>query len=82
LNKFTVNGGYIIYRDKIELVGSYALLTASNFPANWDSYRVGLNYLIHEYTIRFSADGTFNANAYGIPGAWENVGRLQARFAW
>jgi hypothetical protein len=23
-----------------------------------------------------------NANAYGTPGAWENVGRLQAQFAW
>jgi len=39
LNKFTVNGGYMIYRDKVELVGSYAMLTASNYTANRDSYR-------------------------------------------
>jgi hypothetical protein len=82
LNKFTDNGGYMVYRDKVELAGSYALLTASNYTASWDSYRVGLNYFVHEYTIRFSGDITFNANAYGIPGAWENVGRLQAQFAW
>jgi len=82
LNKLTVNGGYMIYRDKVELAGSYALLTASNFASDWDSYRVGLNYFVHEYTIRFSGDITFNANAYGTPGAWENVGRLQAQFAW
>ena len=82
LNKMTVNGGYMVYRDKVELAGSYALLTASNYTANWDSYRVGLNYFVHEYTIRFSGDITFNANAYGTPGAWENVGRLQAQFAW
>ena len=82
LNKFTVNGGYMIYRDKVELAGSYALLTASNFPSNWHSYRAGLNWFVHEYAIRFSADVTFNVNAYGTDGAWENVGRLQAQFAW
>jgi len=82
LNKFTVNGGYMVYKDKVELAGSYALLTASNYTANWDSYRVGLNYFVHEYTVRFSGDITFNTNAYGTPGAWENVGRLQAQFAW
>lgn len=82
LNKFTVNGGYMIYRDKVELAGSYALLTASNFASDWNSYRAGLNWFVHEYAIRFSADVTFNVNAYGTPGAWENIGRLQAQFAW
>jgi hypothetical protein len=82
LNKFTVNGGYMIYRDKVELAGSYAMLTASNFASNMDSYRAGLNWFVHEYTVRFSADVTFNVNAYGTPGAWENIGRLQAQFAW
>jgi len=82
LNKFTINGGYMIIRDKVELAGSYALMTASNFPRNWDSYRVGLNYFVHEYAIRFSTDVTFNVNAYGTDGATETVGRLQAQFAW
>lgn len=82
LNKFTVNGGYMIYRDKIELAGSYAVMTANNFPSDWNSYRAGLNWFVHEYAIRFSADMTFNTNAYGTTGAWENVGRLQAQFAW
>jgi len=82
LNKFTINGGYMIFRDKVELAGSYALMTASNFPSNWDSYRVGLNYFVHEYAIRFSTDVTFNVNAYGTDGATETVGRLQAQFAW
>jgi Phosphate-selective porin O and P len=82
LNKFTVNGGYMIYRDKVELAGSYALMSASNFASNMDSYRAGLNWFVHEYAIRFSADITFNTNAYGTTGAWENVGRLQAQFAW
>ena len=82
LNKFTVNGGYMIYRDKVEAAVSYALLTASNFASDWNSYRAGLNWFVHEYAIRFSADVTFNVNAYGTSGAWENVGRLQAQFAW
>jgi len=82
LNKLTVNGGYMIYRDKVELAGSYALLTASNFASNWNSYRVGLNYFVHEYAILFSGDVTFNVNAYGTDGARENIGRLQAQFAW
>jgi hypothetical protein len=82
LNKFTVNGGYMVYKDKVELAGSYALLTASNFPSNWETYRVGLNYFVHEYTIRFSGDIGFSVNPYGTDGAWENIGRLQAQFAW
>lgn len=66
----------------MELAGSYALMTANNFPSDMNSYRAGLNWFVHEYAIRFSADMTFNTNAYGTTGAWENVGRLQAQFAW
>jgi hypothetical protein len=72
----------MIYRDKVELAGSYALLTASNFPSNWETYRVGLNYFVHEYTIRFSGDIGFSVNPYGTDGAWENIGLFQAQFAW
>ena len=56
LNKFTVNGGHMIYRDKVELACSYALLTASKYIANWDSYRAGLNYFAHEYPIKRITD--------------------------
>ena len=56
LNKFTVNGGYMIYRDKVELAGSYALLTASNFSSDWNSYRAWLNYFVHEYPIKRITD--------------------------
>ena len=52
----------MIYRDKVELAGSYALLTASNLSSNWETYRVGLNYFVHEYTLRFSGDIGFSVN--------------------
>jgi hypothetical protein len=46
----------MIYRDKVELAGSYALLTASNFSSDWNSYRAWLNYFVHEYTIKRITD--------------------------
>ena len=81
LDKCAINGSHMISRDKVELAGSDALMTASNFPSNWNSYRVGLNWFVLEYAIRFSADVRFNTNASGTVGATGNVGLLQMQFA-
>jgi len=82
LNVLTVNGGYMIVADTVEGVGSFSLLTATNFPSNWYSSRLAVNWFVHEHGIQLSAEATRNTNAFGTTDAHEDVGRVQAQLAW
>jgi hypothetical protein len=72
----------MIDADKVELVGSWSVLTATNFPRTWYSSRIGINWFVREHTLQFSAEATRNTNAFGTTGAYENVGRVQAQLVW
>lgn len=82
LNKFTVNGGYMVYKNEWEVMTSFSMLDASNFASTWTQSTVGVNWFVRHYDIRFTANYTYNNNVSGATGAYENVGRLQAQFAW
>ena len=82
LHKFTVNGGYMVYKDEWETTATFSMLDASNFASLWTQTTLGVNWFIHRYDVRMSANYSFNNNVSGITGTWENVARIQAQFAW
>lgn len=82
LNKFTVNGGYMVFRNQWEAVATFSVLDASNFASTWTSTTLGVNWFVRHYDIRFSANYTYHDNVSGATGAYAHVGRIQAQFAW
>ena len=82
LHKFTVNGGYMVFRDEWEAVASFSILDASNYASVWTGTTVGVNWFVRKYAIRYSATYSLNNNVVGVTGLYENVARLQAQFAW
>ena len=82
LHKFSVNGGYMVYKDEWEATATFSVLDASNFSRTWTGTTLGVNWFIRHYDIRVTANYTFNNNASGVAGQWENVARIQTQFAW
>jgi hypothetical protein len=82
LNVLAVSAGYMIIDDTLEGAGNFSLLTATNFPSNWYSGRLAINWFVHDHGIQLSAEGELNANAFGTTDAHQNIGRLQAQLAW
>jgi hypothetical protein len=82
LHKFTVNGGYMIFRNEWEAIAALSLLDASNYASMGTSSTIGVNWFVRKYAIRYSATYTFNNNVSGVTGLYENVARIQAQFAW
>ena len=82
LHKFTVNGGYMVYKDEWETTAMFSVLDASHFASVGTSTTLGVNWFIHHYNIRVTANYTLTNNVSGMTGLWENVARIQTQFAW
>lgn len=63
-------------------VAAFSVLDASNYASTWTGTTVGLNWFVRHYDIRFSANYTYNNNVSGATGAYTDVARIQAQFAW
>jgi hypothetical protein len=81
LNKFSVNGGYMLPRD-VELVGGWSIVDASGFQRGLTETKIGLNWYVMKYAVRFAADYSFINNNAGVPGNNAGVTRALAQFVW
>lgn len=82
LDKLTLNGGYMVVANTLELWGSFSFLSATNFPGTWYSTRGGLHWFAHKHSVQFSLELTRNTNAFGTQDAYENIARVEAQLAW
>jgi hypothetical protein len=46
LHKFTVNGGYMVYKDIVEGTVTFSILDASNYASIWTGTTLGVNWFI------------------------------------
>ncbi len=81
LNKFSVNGGYMLLRN-VALVGAWSMVDATGFECALTETKVGVNWFVMKYAVRFAADYSFVNNNNGIPGNNLDVARALAQFVW
>jgi hypothetical protein len=81
LNKFSVTGGYMLPHD-VELVSGWSVVDATGFERGLTETKVGANWFVMTYAIRFSATYSFVNNNNGIPGNNIGVTRALAQFCW
>lgn len=81
LNKFSANGGYMLPCD-VELVGGWSIVDATGFERGLTETKVGFNWYVMKYAVRFSATYSFLNNNNGIPGNNIGVTRAYAQFVW
>jgi hypothetical protein len=81
LHKFSVTGGYMLPRN-VELVGAWSVVDATGFQRGLTETKVGVNWYVMKYAVRFSADYSFVNNMNGTPGNNIGVTRALAQFVW
>jgi hypothetical protein len=81
LNKLSVNAGYMLPYD-VELVGTWSAVRATGFERPLTEVRIGMNWFLKKYAIRFSGEYTWVDNMNGTPGYNVGVTRALAQFVW
>jgi hypothetical protein len=81
MNKFSVTGGYMLPHD-VELVGAWSIVDATGFVNPLTETKVGVNWFVMKYGLRFAATYSFINNNNGTPGSNVGVARALAQFVW
>jgi hypothetical protein len=81
LNKFSFTGGYMLPHD-VELVGAWSVVDATGFERALTETKVGVNWYVKKYAVRFSGTYSFVNNNSGTPGNNLGVARALAQFVW
>jgi hypothetical protein len=81
MDKFSVTGGYMLPGD-VEVVGAWAVVGATGFERPLTETKVGVNWYVMKYAVRFSATQSFINNNNGTPGYNVSVTRADAQFVW
>lgn len=81
LNKFSINGGYMLPRN-VELATGWSVVDATGFQTGLTETKLGLNWYVMKYAVRFSGQYSFLDNNAGLPGNDIGITRVSAQFAW
>jgi hypothetical protein len=81
MNKLAVNGGYMLPRD-VELVSAWSVIGATGFERALTETKVGVNWYVKKYAVRFAATYSWINNNNGTPGNNLGVARALAQFVW
>jgi hypothetical protein len=81
MNKLSFIGGYMLPRD-VELAGAWSMVEATGFARTLTETKVGVNWFVKKYAVKFSATYSWLDNNNGIPGNNVGVARALAQFVW
>ena len=68
LERYQVEGGYMLTGNKIELAGKLQSMDADNFQTAWEATEVGLNYFWNKHKVKVQFTYRMGKNAFGVEG--------------
>lgn len=77
LDKYAVEGGYMVRKDKLEIVAGYESLDADNYQEAWNRASVGMNYFWNKHKSKVQLTYRMGENLNGVTGADEDEVFLQ-----
>ena len=82
LDKYAIEGGYMLPSGKIELVAGYDSMDADNYEEAWNRTALGLNYFFNKHKTKVQMTYRMSGNFAGISGADVNTGFVQFQFVF
>lgn len=82
LKNFSVEGGYMIIPDRLELVAGWQTQDADNYEDNWNRTELGVNYFFKKHDIKLQLTYRIGENLDGAPGNDEDEFFLQAQYVF
>ncbi|MFQ5349024.1 MAG: hypothetical protein ACE5EG_01120, partial [Thermoanaerobaculia bacterium] len=66
LDKFHLEGGFMLPGNRLELVGGWESLDADNYQDAWSATEVGLNYFWNKHKVKVQLVHRMAANRFGV----------------
>ena len=82
LDKYAVEGGYMMPSGKVEFVAGYDSLDADNYEDAWTRTAVGVNYFFNEHKTKMQVTYRMSENFAGVAGEDVNTGFVQFQFVF
>lgn len=77
-----VEGGYMIFHKKVELVAGYEIQDADGYDKAWNRISGGLNYFVAKHDIKYQATYRYNQNQDGVDGCDVGEVFIQAQYVF
>ena len=82
LENWSVEGGYMVMPDTLELVAGYESQDADNYATNWDRASVGANWFLQGHDVKVQLTYRMNENVNGVNGSDEDEIFLQGQYVF
>ncbi len=68
LDKFHLEGGYMLPGNSWEIVSAYETLDADNYDNTWEAYEIGVNYFFKKHDVKLQLNYRHGENVFGESG--------------
>lgn len=82
LNNIAVEGGYMVYKDNIEVVAGYQIQDADNYADEWTRASIGANFFLKEHNLKLQTTYRQGENLKGKKGSDMDEIFIQAQYIW
>lgn len=82
LENWSIEGGYMVIPDKLEIVAGYSSQDADNYTTEWNRTSIGANYFIRKHDVKIQATWQMNEDMDGSPGNDADEFFLQTQYVF
>ncbi len=82
LDKFHLEGGFMLPSNRLELVGSWESLDADNYQDTWTGTEAGVNYFWNKHKVKVQFTYRMDENVFGVTGSDQDSVFVQWQFVF
>lgn len=82
LDNYSIEGGYMVIPDRLEVVAGLSSQDADNYAETWDRTEFGVNWFVHKHDIKYQLTMRQNENIDGTVGNDSDELFLQAQYVF
>ncbi len=82
LDKFHLEGGFMLPSNQVELVGGWESIDADNYQDTWTATEIGVNYFWNKHKVKAQLIHRMAESRFGVPGEDGDTSLLQLQFVF
>ncbi|MBE9529233.1 MAG: hypothetical protein IME99_08345 [Proteobacteria bacterium] len=82
LKSLSVEGGYMVVPERVEVVAGYQSLDADNYATKWTRTSVGVNYYIHGHDLKIQGTYRMGSDVDGVQDSNKNELFLRTQYVF
>jgi hypothetical protein len=82
LDQFQIEGGYMLPKTPVELVGKWETFDADNYHDSWNATELGVNYFWNKHKVKLQFTYRLGENVLGVRGSDRDTAFLQWQFVF